>query len=81
MTNLNYSNLPPEAQQAIQKLTGSSHEELEGKTTDKIMANKTTEHKVLKTISKYTLKGFLAALLLLGITWGVIALILYLSAR
>ena len=32
MTRLNYSNLPPEAQQAIQKLTGCTHEELEGKT-------------------------------------------------
>jgi hypothetical protein len=81
MTDLNYSNLPPDAQKAIQKLTGSSHEELEGKSTNKIMANKTTEHKVLKTISKYTLKGFLAALLLLGISWGILFLVIYLSAR
>ena len=31
MTRLNYSNLPPEAQDAIKKLTGYSDEELEGK--------------------------------------------------
>jgi len=31
MARLEYSNLPPEVQQAIQKLTGKSHEELGGK--------------------------------------------------
>ena len=31
MARLEYSNLPPEAQQAIQKLTGESDEELSGK--------------------------------------------------
>jgi hypothetical protein len=31
MARLDYSTLPPEAQQAIQKLTGESHEELGGK--------------------------------------------------
>jgi len=30
MTRLNYSNLPPEAQDAIKKLTGYSDEELNG---------------------------------------------------
>ena len=31
MTRLNYSNLPPAAQEAVQKLTGCTADELEGK--------------------------------------------------
>jgi len=66
MARLEYSNLPPEAQQAVQKLTGCTHEELEnGKTTP--TKPQPVKTKKTKTEGKSSLKQ---TLLILAIIVG-----------
>ena len=81
MTNLNYSNLPPEAQKAIQKLTGLAHDKLEGKTTDEIAGITPMGQIYHKKPLKVSFKSMLACLIIIFACWGLIALILYTCAR
>jgi len=81
MTDLNYSNLPEDAQKAIQKLTGLTHKELENKLLSDLntsgIKKAVTPHKPLKV----SLKSMLACLIIIFACWGLIALVLYTCAR
>ena len=73
MTRLNYSNLPPEAQQAIQKLTGSTHEELEGKKFEggsvKGLKREQAKPQTFKAMGYQLLVYLVPILIILGIVW------------
>ena len=81
MTNLNYSNLPPEAQKAIQKLTGLSHQELENKLLSDLNTSGIKKAQPPGKPLKVSLKTMLAFLIIIFACWGVIALVLYTCAR
>jgi len=81
MARLEYSNLPPEAQQAIQKLTGCTHKELEnGKTTPaKPQPAKT---KKTKTKGKSSLKQTLLILaIIVGSSIAIMLLGYFMAAQ
>ena len=81
MTNLNYSNLPKEAQEAIQKLTGLAHDKLEGKTTDEIAGITEKGQIYHKKPLRVSLKTMVAFLIIILACWGIIALIFLTCAR
>ena len=77
MTKLNYSILPPEAQNAVQKLTGCSAEELEGKEVKSekatIITTKKAKPQSLKDLAYQTAQALtcclIAAALLVLTLW------------
>ena len=75
MTRLNYSNLPPEAQQAIQKLTGYTHNELEGEITDYGMVKKVELRKAKPFSFKDTLYQIAVPLVALLLLLAIVFLI------
>jgi len=61
MARLEYSNLPPEAQQAIQKLTGCTHEELNSENSKQPdTTSTTTKKKQPKSLKKIFWLAFLS---------------------
>ena len=75
MTRLNYSNLPPEAQEAIKKLIGYDPDEISGKTTeqpqtkiDKTSKAKPSRPKQQNLSLPQALVGYLIAVALLLLT-------------
>ena len=81
MPDLNYSNLPPEAQEAIRKLTGLTHEALENKTLSDLNTSGIKKALPPRKPLKVSLKTMVAFLIIIFACWGVIALILYTCAR
>ena len=81
MTELYYSNLPPEAQKAIQKLTGLTGDELEDKTLDEIDAIKLRTSQPTGPSTRTYLKRIAAKVIIIAACWGLLVLVIYTCAR
>jgi len=75
MTRLNYSNLPPEAQDAIKKLTGYSDEELNGEKAKQPKAKPAKTHQakpqIFRKLSKQAVALLIFMLAFLLLAWLV----------
>jgi len=79
MTQLNYSNLPPEAQEGIKKLTGYTDEELEGSDQGKTPKPPRRKNQSSEKPISYYLTRIASYILIIAGCWGIIILICYLS--
>jgi len=79
MTKLIYSNLPPEAQEAIKQLTGYTDEELENLDEGKTPKPTRRKNQPSEKPISYYLTRIASYILIIAGCWGIIILILYLS--
>lgn len=78
---LEYKELPDNIKKQVKQTLGYDPEELKGKHLKQTDVTTAKTLKVIRTIARYTFKGFLAVLLITGIAWGILFLVIYLSAR